>query len=469
MTMNRRALLRRAGAAAGSACSLPLIEGVAQAASDPLAAGRLHQHVVDLCAFGPRRTGLPPQRDASLWLAQKLRAAGLEVQVNDYSFRQWLLDDWSVDLLPGDGSSHRLATHPMWAMGTSVEGEAELVDVGYGTERELDRVDLRGKIAVVDGEMIANVFATYAGLLGQVYWKVVERGGVGMLGTADAPGNLVRLINVGDNRLDDNPMPAWTVGREDFARLRAAAKRGARARYSLAAEFTDGTTQDVVGVLPGTGQDALLVDAHVDSMFTGALDDATGVAGVIGLAEHFAAKPKRARPKTMYFVGVTGHDTGYPHNGMRNFVESHPELLDRLAASITLDHLAGQGATDTGDGIRLSPLDEERCMLVSNNLLLATMVGSVIVKYGLMPTVPLPEPLARANKDMEGRLVDAGVPSVNVTMAYPWYHTPDDTPDKIPPAQLRRAVRAHADLLEQLQWIPRSTLRAAERTPKPKS
>ncbi len=31
-------------------------------------------------------------------------------------------------------------------------------------------------------------------------------------------------------------------------------------------------------------------------------------------------------------------------------------------------------------------------MLVSNNLLLATMVGSVIVKYGLMPTVPLPNP-----------------------------------------------------------------------------
>lgn len=471
MTTNRRVFLGRAATAATAAGGVAgLLPSPAGAATDPLHGPRLHQHVVDLCAFGPRRTGTEAERQASLWLADRLRGAGLDVRVDEYGFRQWVLRDWSVDLVASRPSTEvaaypmRLATAPIWSMGSSVEGEAELVDVGFATDAELARVDVRGKIAVVDGKVLANVFATYCGIVGYAYWKLVERGAVGMLATSDAPGNLVRMLNFGDNRLDDNPIPAWTVGRRHLGMLRRLARMGgARVRFVLDASHVDGVTRDVIGDLPGGSDEALLVAAHVDSMYAGALDDATGVAGLIGLAERFAARPQRARRKRMVFAGVTGHDTGFPYLGMRHLVNANPELVRRLAAHVTLDHLAGVGAEDLPGGLRRTGLDEERLLLASNNAILFTLVTAVALKYRLFPSIPVPEPMLHANPDMEGQLVSRGVPSVNVTMAYPWYHTPEDTPEKIPPSQLRRAVMAHAELLDHLHRIPRSVLMRAER------
>lgn len=468
--LTRKELLQRGVATVGATAFGGIMPAFAQAASDPLDGERLHRDVRELCAFGPRRTGTDAEHGASAWVAERLRAAGCEVRLDPYPFRQWILDGWDVELAAGTASAEvarfpqKVATHPIWNTRPAA-GEADLVYVGYGTQKEMDKHDLRGKAVLVDGKVLLNVFATYNGD-GYAYWNAAARGAVAMFATSDAPGNLVRMIGMGRNELDANPIPAFTVGRKDFGILRRAAHGGtARIRYRLDARHVEGVTHDVVGTLPGgrTNRDGLVACAHTDSMFDGALDDATGVAGLIGLAHYFAKLPASRRPKPMTFLCVTGHDTGFPHLGVRHWVEANAKQVSTLSGFCSLDHLAGLAAEDLGGDRPLRRTgDEERLLLISDNALLYGLTAQVAMRHHLFPSIPAPEPLARANPDLEGMFVERGVPSVNMTMAYPWYHTREDTPDKIPPAQLARCTRAYRDLLAGMQRMPAGWMRRAE-------
>ena len=470
--LTRKQFLQRGIVAAGTTAVGGALPALAQAAADPLSGARLHRDVRELCAFGPRRTGTDAEHGASAWVADRLRAAGCDVRLDPYPFRQWRLDGWAVELAAGTPGEEvaafprSVATHPIWGTRPAA-GEADLVYVGLGTDRELDRQDLRGKAILVDGAVLLNVFATY-NADGYVYWRAAQRGAVAMFATSDAPDNLVRMIGMGRNELDANPIPAFTVGRRDFGILRRQARNGtARIRYRLDARWGDGVTYDVVATLPGgrTSRDGLVACAHTDSMFDGALDDATGVAGLIGLAHHFAAMPRSRRPKPMTFLAVTGHDTGFPHLGVRHWADANARQVGTLSGFVSLDHLAGvAGETLPNGRVWERGGDEERVLLISDNAPLFGLTLQMAARHRLFPSIPVPEPLARANPDLEGLMVSRGVPAVNITMAYPWYHTPQDTPDKIPPEQLARSTRAYRDLLGAMQRMPDGLLRRADRS-----
>ena len=56
--------------------------------------------------------------------------------------------------------------------------------------------------------------------------------------------------------------------------------------------------------LKSQGVDNIVVVAHVDSFFEGALDNASGVAGMVALAEYFAAVPQAERTRNIVFAGI---------------------------------------------------------------------------------------------------------------------------------------------------------------------
>ncbi|TJY59989.1 M28 family peptidase [Sinimarinibacterium sp. CAU 1509] len=475
--VSRRAFLGRAAMATG-ALALPsfiiacggsepaamIDSGVAVGKADPMAPERLFGWVKELCAFQPRWAGYPEERRAGEWLAQRLSNAGLQTQIEPYGFRKWELIDWETFLTDGSGM-RAVNSFPMWSTHAG-QGTAELVDVGFGTEVELLAQDLQGKAVVVTGKALLNVFATYP----DTYQRAAELGAAAMFVTSDAPDNLIRPTSSSQNYLDDNPIPAFQMGARDIAEMRAAARNGGTATWRLNAQHVDGTTRDVVGFLPGSGEldGTLLICAHYDAWFTGALDNATGVAGLIGLAEHFGSLPIEQRPRDMIFVGVTGHDTGFPYGGIANWLSKNQDLVPNLDLFVNLDHLAAYGEEHiSGAGIIdmlglmiERPGDEERALFTTKHPALQRTFLPYLLQYGLL-AVPLPTvPEVNANRDLEGSMGALDVPSVNLTMATPHYHTVEDTPDRIPPEQLSRAVRAHRDFLTDIIGMSRQQIRS---------
>ncbi|MCW5556480.1 MAG: M28 family peptidase, partial [Verrucomicrobiae bacterium] len=131
-------------------------------------------------------------------------------------------------------------------------------------------------------------------------------------------------------------------------------------------------TRNVVGELPGRDpkqrDDWILYTAHWDhlgrderlegdTIFNGALDNATGTAGLISLARAFAKLP--ARPaRSMLFVALTAEEQGLL--GAR-FYAAHPlHPLARTVANINMDGLNPWGRTVDFEVIGLgnSTLDE---------------------------------------------------------------------------------------------------------------
>ncbi|WP_242101876.1 M28 family metallopeptidase [Lysobacter sp. M2-1] len=200
-----------------------------------------------------------------------------------------------------------------------------------------------------------------------------------------------------DLRAADDPEPrlplqGWITGDQaralfadaglDLDKLRSDAnKRGFKpvpmsAKMSVALKSTtsEKSSRNVLGLLPGTGkpEEAVVYMAHwdhlgkhdgeqtpdgkTDVIYNGAVDNATGVAGIIEIAEQMAklGKPKRS----VLFLAVTLEESGLL--GSKYYV-AHPAIpLDKTVAVINLDAMgvAGKAKDMTVVGMGNSELED---------------------------------------------------------------------------------------------------------------
>ena len=143
----------------------------------------------------------------------------------------------------------------------------------------------RGKIVMIDG---------YLGYW--VYHDLLENGAVGFV-TYD--GN----INYADRDIDQrelrsyvhngNRIPGVNINAKDAVEL---IRRGAStAKITLKQEEYTGQSHNVVLDMPGQVDEYIAFTAHYDStsLSQGAYDNMSGSLGILGIAEHFAARPHR--------------------------------------------------------------------------------------------------------------------------------------------------------------------------------
>jgi len=149
----------------------------------------------------------------------------------------------------------------------------------------------------------------------------------------------------------------------DFEALRIAANQpgftpvpmNTRLNLSLNSEVRTGESRNVLARLPGTTYpdesiiymahwDHLGVDPSIDGdqIFNGASDNATGVAGVLELAERFVTR-EPAPQRSVLFVAVTLEESGLL--GSKYFVAHPPVALEKTVAVVNLDNLPSIGRT----------------------------------------------------------------------------------------------------------------------------
>ena len=63
-------------------------------------------------------------------------------------------------------------------------------------------------------------------------------------------------------------------------------------------------------MLPGATDENILVMAHTDAFFEGALDNASGIAMMLEIARHYAAIPQAQRRRTITFLTTPDHHHG---------------------------------------------------------------------------------------------------------------------------------------------------------------
>lgn len=143
---------------------------------------------------------------------------------------------------------------------------------------------------------------------------------------------------------------------QDLAALTAAAKKpgfravplGLRANVSFVNTVRRQASKNVIGVLPGTAapQETVLYTAHWDhigrcdpvdgdDICNGAVDNATGTAGLVAIAE--AQVKAGAAKRTMAFVAVTGEESGLLGS---EWYATHPVFpLSQTVGGVNMDGL----------------------------------------------------------------------------------------------------------------------------------
>jgi hypothetical protein len=254
--------------------------------------------------LGFRVAGTPEEREATAFIAAEMRRLGLEnVSEEPVPVDGWRLEEAFVEVADGtrfDGASFGGVpeTGPRGVSG-------ELVAVGRGGRKQLDRLDLRGKVALVEWQ-VARLWPYHIGL------ELGLRGVAAMIVYSPPGGPFYQApdaLGTFDGIWHAEGPPCVTATKEDGAKL--AARAGERVRVVLRAPLTRGAEgANVVGELTGRRRGApKVVAGHHDGWFGAAFDDATGVAVTLELARAFTEAGIRPE-RTIAFVSHTAEEYG---------------------------------------------------------------------------------------------------------------------------------------------------------------
>lgn len=230
------------------------------------------------------------------------------------------------------------------------------------------------------------------------------------------------------------PIPAGALTVPDAEQLIRILKRGrpVAMHLKLVSQKTDGGhSGNVIAEVPGRDSQApiLLVGGHLDSwdQGTGAIDDASGVAIVTAAAKHIMDAGRPARTIRIVWFGAE-EPGGF---GGEAFAKAHGAERYGIA-----------GESDFG---------ADRIWRFSTQLMKTDSAAYAQLTAALAPLGITKNDQGEADGTDVGPTIKAGAPWVSLnqdgTRYFDYHHTPDDTLDKIDPAQLRQNVAAWTTLL----------------------
>jgi hypothetical protein len=279
-----------------------------------------------------------------------------------------------------------------------------------------------------------------------------------------------RIVWLGEDGTPDGPGLGITLSPAGWAKLKGlvAADTGMSAAEGISAHgtisyesvHTEFTSANVVAVLPGRDstlqREAVVYTAHLDhvgigdavdgdAIYNGAVDNASGVAALLGVAEKFSQHDERPL-RSVVFVATTAEEPGLL--GSAYFIRHLPGGIEKVVAAINID-----GAT-----LMQYPLREVVAMGGKNSSL-GHVAQEAAAATGLKA---VPEWLSPGGSD-HWPLVQCGVPSLWAVASAEtedqkardaaWmkdrYHTPKD--DLTQPLNYTSGA-AFADFNAELGW-----------------
>src|SRR5262249_43164043 len=195
-------------------------------------------------------------------------------------------------------------------VGTPPAGiSAQAVWVGLGTAADLQGRDVRGKAVFIYS------VPTPGGRDHSANWNGAQRraneaGAARAVIIIGVPGNAISTPEGAVN----TRAPTLTISPEEGNVIREALEKGETVTVHVAADIKEKhglKTANVWGVLPGATDENILVMAHTDAFFEGAMDNASGIAMMLEIARHYTAIPQAQRRRTITFFtkSVHHHDT----------------------------------------------------------------------------------------------------------------------------------------------------------------
>ncbi|MBI4563269.1 MAG: M20/M25/M40 family metallo-hydrolase [Planctomycetes bacterium] len=258
------------------------------------------RHLCD--RIGHRLTGTDNGRRAEEYVLERLRAYGLKAHHEEFELLLWERGDLAVEVV--EPTRRRLDAI---ALGNTPSADVKgvVVDVGYGTPAEFRNAgaSVQGKIALVKSGAPPGHRSVHRS---EKMTLSRQNGAIAMVMINGTPGNVPQAGTCALGELA--PIPGLCVSKEEGEWIsRVAAEQPVTMSISAKARSGKGTARNVIGDLPGTTAEVVMIGAHLDSwdLAQGAIDNGTGSAIVLEAARLLAQlrKPPRRTIRVALFMG----------------------------------------------------------------------------------------------------------------------------------------------------------------------
>jgi Peptidase family M28 len=385
-------------------------------------------------------SGTPEELESFRYLERVMRGNGYRTRL--------LMHDAYISL-PGaaevviGNQPMRAITHS-FSQASPAEGlGADLVYLGRGTEADFAGTDARGRIVLVDGISSPDVShrASRAGAVGEMHIS---------------PGELLYEMCVSPvwgspsaaSRAALPTTVVTTISQTDGATLRTRLASGEALRARLRAEVDTGwrETPLLVADLEGPDPDGpfVLFSGHHDTWHLGVMDNGGANATMLEIARLCASRRGDWR-RGLRLCFWSGHSHGR-YSGSAWYADTHWDELERnCVAHVNVDSTGAIGATVLKDTASMSVLHALAAEAI------AAEAGQEYVGR-------------RKNRSSDDSFGGIGIPSMfgalseQVPSSGPatrnnlgwWWHTPEDTIDKIDEAHLIRDTRVVLHVVRRL-------------------
>lgn len=435
-----------------------------------LAGGRIRTTVETVIGFATdmraagnqmwgRIAGLAAQAEAADWLAGEFESIGLEdVELQTYSGTGdfWWPNKWEARVLAdpayGDQTIDVVLASAIPVSRSMILAPMEAPLIHVGDAGAVSTEGVAGKIAIQNILPTTGAYSERTKVR-ESSQKLIAAGAVAVITWVEQAGNM-HVFDFGQCG-----GPCFNVGGADgrflveaLTKAKEAGSPDIRMRLTLDAELKTGlTAQNVFGTIPGESDEIIVINAHLDSWFDGAGDNADGVGVLVALARYFS-QPDKKPARTLLFVGSGGHHSS-GLNGPANLVTMNAGLLKKAVLVTNLEHLAQFQIDAPGWAVHAG--EEPKTFGVSNSSpFLISAVKAAAERYGF---VIRPDITNTVPGDLGG-YAPLNIARIQAIHSGPLYHTSGDVLESISGPGLEKAARFYAHLIEQAAKAPKGEI-----------
>ena len=363
---------------------------------------------------------------------------------------QWAATSFEIQFAAGGKTYNLPSARPAEDSHLPVGGlDLDVAWVGTGSAADFAGRDVKGKAVLIQDIPTPGVLRHSIVLEGAIR-RAFDNGAaaVGM------------MYGISDNfalwELPTSGRPGFVVGYEDGKVIRDLIGQGQRATVKLrldAREVQGLKTASVIGTLPGTTDEEVIVIAHLDAFFDGALDNGSGLAVMMGLLEHFAKLPASARKRSIRFIASAGHHGG---PGTRWLYEDRDKELTKTALMINLEHVSVVRTKYWGPKLRKTTAVAPMRWWVWGSKPLLDVALNSFKRFNISLTADMDD-----GASGEMGQVARSAPSIQVISSPEVKHTEQDTAEWVPAVGLQQIARAYAKIIDDIGKYSLQQLRPA--------
>ena len=242
-------------------------------------------------------------------------------------------------------------------------------------------------------------------------------------------------------------VPLVTLSQDEGFTLRDILGSGEKVEISLTLDIDirkDVETANVFARLPGASDEEVVIAAHTDGFFQGAMDNGSGLANALEIAGHYAAIPQQNRPRTLVFFLFPDHHHG--EVGLKAWEKTYN--WDNVALVLTLEHTSQTQLYWYNDDLMTSnAIGAFRWNALGSPGFIGLVKDTLRENGVSIYTVMNPKP--KLTWQAPGfHIIDHVI-----------YHTTLDIPEMVPAEGMERATRAFLEIIDQANGMSLAELR----------